>query len=199
MPYTPAGKNNMLDGGGVTHISLHSDIPDVTGSNELTGGSPAYARKAITLGAASGGSKASTTTPTFDVPAGPIFFQGNWDSISGGTFLGWQPINGGSVFGVGTADDTSNAITSNGHGLVNDDRVFLESVASEALPTGLLATLVYFVVNATTDTFKLSLTSGGSAVDITALGEVSYQRVIPENPASQSTVQAASVVLTLNG
>lgn len=37
-------------------------------TNEVTGGSPAYARKAISWGAASGG--VITGSPTFDVPAG---------------------------------------------------------------------------------------------------------------------------------
>jgi hypothetical protein len=42
---------------------------DSTGT-ELTGGSPAYARKAITWGAAANGSMSASNQPVFDVPAG---------------------------------------------------------------------------------------------------------------------------------
>lgn len=70
-------KNRMLDhlagasasGNPITHASLHSGYP-ATDGNEISGGSPAYARKAVTFAAASGGSVALTATfPVFDVPA----------------------------------------------------------------------------------------------------------------------------------
>ncbi len=198
MPYSTNGKNLMLDAIGITHLSLHSDIPNSSGSNELTGGSPAYARKAVTLGSAASGVKSSTTTPAFDVPAGTVMFQGFWTAITSGTFLGYAPINGGSVKGVGTAA-TSDVITSNGHGLVDTDRVTLQTVNNEALPTGLSATVVYFVVSGTTDTFKVSLTSGGAAVDITAIGELAFQKVIPEVFGAQGSLTLTSLDLDLLG
>lgn len=196
MPHSTAGKNNMLDAKGITHLSLHDDIPDDTGSNEISGGS--YARVAVTMSAASGGSKAASDNPVFDVPAGTVFFQGEWDDDTAGTFLGFAPINGGTVKGVGTAA-TSDAITSNGHGLVDTDRVFLFSVNGESLPSGLNATTIYFVVSATTDTFKVSLTSGGAAVDITAVGELAFQKVIPETFAAAGQLAVASFSTDLNG
>jgi hypothetical protein len=67
------GKNAMLDALGTQngYASLHTAAP-ASAANELTAtGSPAYARKAITWAAASGGSKAlNGTLPTFDVYAG---------------------------------------------------------------------------------------------------------------------------------
>jgi len=69
-----ATKNALLDsavaGGLLTtpFLSLHTAFPPSTG-NEVTGGSPAYARKSLTWSAASAGSKAMSGTLVFDVPA----------------------------------------------------------------------------------------------------------------------------------
>ncbi len=198
MPYTTKGKNNMLDAIGITHLSLHSDIPDSTGSNELTGGTPAYARKAVTLAAAASGSKASSSAPVFDVPIGTVMYIGGWDAITSGNFLGYVPVNGGSVKGVGTAA-TSDVITSNGHGLSDTDRITLQTVAGESLPTGLSATIVYYVVSSSANVFSVSLTSGGSAVDITAVGELSFQKVTPAVFVAQGTLTLGSATFDLNG
>ena len=55
----------------------------------------------------------------------------------------------------------SNTFTSASHGLVNGNRV---SVIATSMPTGLSATIMYYVINAATNTFQVSLTNGGSAV-----------------------------------
>ena len=59
MPYTTAGNNLMLDAlrgtnptVGLAYASLHTASPGESGTSEVTGGSPAYARKAITMAAA---------------------------------------------------------------------------------------------------------------------------------------------------
>jgi hypothetical protein len=54
-----------------TRIALHSDDPGGanSASNEITGGSPAYARKPIAWNAASGGAAAQTADVVLDVPA----------------------------------------------------------------------------------------------------------------------------------
>ena len=208
MPLSTAGKNLMLNAlkgtnptAPITHASLHNGIPDDTGSNEITGGAPAYARKAVAFNAASGGSMdKDATDPVFDVPASTtVLFMGFWSASSGGTFLGYAPINGGTVKGVGTAKASGDVITSHGHGLANTNRVCLKQVSGEALPTGLNATTVYYVVGVTTDTFQLSLTEGGAAVDITADGELEFQKVIPESFGSQGTLTLDTATLDLNG
>lgn len=53
--------------------------------------------------------------------------------------------------------------TLNGHGLINGDRVQLSTTG--ALPSGLNTTTEYFVVSAATNTFQLSLTLGGAAIN----------------------------------
>jgi transcription elongation factor len=74
--YDMTARNAMLDALGAlcTRIALHSGDPGGANSatNELTGGSPAYARKAIAWNAAGSptpGSMDDSTAPVFDVPA----------------------------------------------------------------------------------------------------------------------------------
>lgn len=79
-----------------------------------------------------------------------------------------------SVFGRGTAvgtftvDTATDIITSTSHGLIDGTIVHVASTTT--LPTGLSANTVYYVISATSSTFKLSLTSGGGAIDISSTG-----------------------------
>ncbi|MBI4875421.1 MAG: hypothetical protein HY822_12375 [Acidobacteria bacterium] len=66
-----------------------------------------------------------------------------------------------------TADPDTEVLSSVGHGMQDGAEV---TVSGAALPTGLTAGVVYHVVGATADTFKLSLTEGGDPVNITAAG-----------------------------
>jgi hypothetical protein len=54
-----------------TRLALHTGDPGAanTAANEVTGGSPAYARKAIAWNAASGGAATPTANVVHDVPA----------------------------------------------------------------------------------------------------------------------------------
>lgn len=60
-------------------------------------------------------------------------------------------------------------ITAVGHPFANGDAVRVWNTGG-ALPTGLSALTDYYVISVSGDTFKLSATSGGSAIDITAAG-----------------------------
>lgn len=60
---------------------------------------------------------------------------------------------------------TPGVVTYNSHGFNNNDQVVLTTTG--ALPTGLTAGTVYFVRNATTNTFELSATSGGASINTT--------------------------------
>jgi hypothetical protein len=59
---------------------------------------------------------------------------------------------------------TTGIITSAGHGLVDGDLIHVST--DNTLPDGLSASTDYYVIEAATDTFKVSATSGGSAVTI---------------------------------
>lgn len=90
MPFYTAGKAKMLDGPGlapaITHLSMHTSagVPSSAGSNEATGGSPAYTRKVPTFSMSSGGVLTLASAVTFDLPAGTYRYVGGW---AGTTFL----------------------------------------------------------------------------------------------------------------
>lgn len=117
MGLSAAGKNAMLDADTTkwppAYISLHSADPGATGSDELSGGSPAYARKAPTWSSASSGSKAMNGTLTFDIPAGStVAYFGFWSASTSGTFLGGAALSATESFtGQGTYQLTADSIT----------------------------------------------------------------------------------------
>lgn len=99
------GKNSLLDGlaADAAYLSLHTGNPSTTGANEVTGGSPAYARKSVTWSAASGGALTSSNSQVFDVPAGTtIQYVGLWSAVSAGTFYGHVTITNETFAGQGT-------------------------------------------------------------------------------------------------
>lgn len=89
MALTTAELNTAADAAAarLLYVSLHTANPGSTGASEVTGGSPAYARKALTFGAAASGA-ASASEVTFDAPAGTFTHFGVWSAASGGTFRG---------------------------------------------------------------------------------------------------------------
>lgn len=120
MALSDTGRNNAVNGLATTatHISLHTADPGLTGASEVTGGSPAYARKAVTWGAASSGTRTSSAAISFDVPATSVSHFGLWTAATGGTFLGADTLKDSSGNAVvetfsaqGTYTLTSAAIT----------------------------------------------------------------------------------------
>jgi hypothetical protein len=68
-----------------THGSAHTADPGTTGASEVTGGSPAYARQALTWTAGTTGT--ATSSGTFDIPAGvTVAWVGLWSALTAGTF-----------------------------------------------------------------------------------------------------------------
>lgn len=63
----------------------------------------------------------------------------------------------------------TDVITLTAHGLVNTNQVKLTTTG--VLPAPLAENQIYYIVSATTDTFKLSLTSGGAAIDLLDAGD----------------------------
>ena len=214
MPINDTGKNLAFSAGiantstGIKFVGVGvtgdpGTATTLTGT-EAAGGSPAYARVAVAWAAPSGGTDANSGAMTIDVPAGDysdllLFNAGTGNAV--GNYIGYAPING-SVKGFATcdaADVTANTITSAAHGLSNTNRVRVYNVFAESLPAGMTEGTLYFVVGATTDTFQISLTSGGAAVDITGIGELYFQKVIPEVFASQGQITVAIGALVLDG
>jgi len=105
MPYEDSGKNLMLDalGAAVSHASLHTADPAGTGGSEVSGGSPAYAREAISWNTASAGVLDSSNQPVFDVPGGTtITHTGFWTAISAGTMHASANVTDETFGGQGT-------------------------------------------------------------------------------------------------
>jgi hypothetical protein len=209
---TDVCKNACLDSavsgapGSALFLGLHT-TPGQAGT-EVAGGSPAYARKAITwqaAGAVTQGAKDLTAAVTFDIPAATtVRGVGLWSASTAGTIRAWSPA-GASARRAFTVPDaaavTANLIYSPTHGLVAGNSVLVWPTIGAVLPTGLAEDTEYFVIAAglTTDAFSISATSGGSAIDITAIGDGDVQKFTPEVFAGQGTYQVTAFTVSLPG
>jgi hypothetical protein len=73
------------------------------------------------------------------------------------------------LVGNPTADSTTDTFTQTAHGWSNGDPVIITRNGG-SMPTGITIGVTYFIVNATTNTYQLSATVGGSAVNFTTNG-----------------------------
>lgn len=84
--------NSALDAmaGRIDQLSLHTDDPGATGTNEVVGGT--YARQAVTWNAATSAQVTIAAPVSFDVPAGnTISWVGMWET--GPTWMGAVALN----------------------------------------------------------------------------------------------------------
>lgn len=89
--------------------------------------------------------------------------------------MGWELVDGNFTsknIPYTDVDTTNNWCTSSGHSLSSGTPV--QIVSSGTIPGGLAINTLYFVVNPTTNTFKLSTTYNGAAIDITSQGSGSH-------------------------
>lgn len=117
MPYSILGKNAMLNALGAlaVYVSLHTADPGESGTNEVTGGTPAYARKASTWNAAANGSMDNSNAPVFDVPpATTVAFVGFWSALTTGIFYGSADVTDEVFAGQGTYTLTDADLDLNG-------------------------------------------------------------------------------------
>lgn len=214
MTFSPAARAQMLNAmdetpaapaAGISHLGLHTAYSS-TGANEAAGGS--YARKAATWGAAVVGpptTKDLSAGVTFDVVAGTYAWLGLWNQLAaGGTFWGMLPLGGGArrAFNVSDAGDlTANLIDSPTHGLSAGQQVVFWAAEGAVLPAPLAEGTIYHVIAAglTADAFSVSATSGGSAIDITAIGDGSFQTIVPETYAAPGQMNVTGATLYLSG
>jgi hypothetical protein len=84
-------------------VSVHNGAPGDNGANEISGGTPAYARKAVTWGAAGSGTMDDSNVPVFDIPNGTtVMHIGFWSLVSGGVFYGSAAVTNEVFAGQGT-------------------------------------------------------------------------------------------------
>lgn len=112
MALTAAALNYMLDqlatGTKVAYMALFTNDGATT---EVTGGSPAYARKAITWSAAAGGIKNLSGTVVFDVPACTVAAIGLYDAATAGNQYGMYNVTDEVFATQGTYTVTSGSLT----------------------------------------------------------------------------------------
>jgi len=101
---TAQGKENLAVayGTNAAYAALYTTAPSATAGTEPTGGSPAYARKALTWapGTVDG---VVTATATFDVPTGTtIVGAGVHTALTGGTYLDGATVTSQAFSSQGT-------------------------------------------------------------------------------------------------
>lgn len=204
MPYATAALDQALDalnGGApssiIAYASLHSAF-SATGASELSGGSPAYARQAVTWSAASAGSKASASVAgAFNVPAGvTVAYVGLWSAVTAGTFAGMGPNDAGTPYAFTATLATPGVFTAPGSSFADGATVVTFPGAGATLPAGITEGTVYYVVSASGDTFELSATSGGSGIALSAAGAGIVQAITLESFGAQGTFTLNSETLT---
>ena len=111
--YTDAERNLLADteAARIAYLSLHTGATSTTGANEATGGSPAYARKAVTFNSSGAtGPLGGTLQPatvgvawsdevTFDAAAGTYTHAGGWSAVTAGTFRGGNALASSQTLG----------------------------------------------------------------------------------------------------
>jgi hypothetical protein len=156
----------------------------VTDSESGTGFTEAaytnYQREAVTFGnlaAANGGRKIDNTSAvTFQqAGSGPtdVIAVGIFDASSNGNLLNTIFLHPTKEPIVAVLEDSStDTFKHGGHSLANDDTVRIEAIpGSGGIPGNMSENTTYYVVNTATNTFQLSTSQGGAAVDANAAGE----------------------------
>ena len=195
MSFTTACRNTMLGAFPGTHLSAHTAYSS-TGANEVAGGAPAYARKVVTYAAAAAEARTASNTPTFDIPAATtVRWIGMWDALVAGTFLG-MIANGGDEreFSV---DLTAETVKVPAHGWLANQKI---AFYGDAVPGGLIEGTVYFAVTILTDTFQVSSTSGGAAINLTSEpgAKCVVAAIVEETFGAQGTLAVSPHSVRLN-
>lgn len=115
----------------------------------------------------------ASMNPTSAVSLRNWFPQPGWVEVRRGYRVHAFNI-GSDLITVTSADAGTNLLTSVSHGLSNGTEVRIYVPIASTIPAGLSADETYYVVSSVNDTFALSTTLGGSAVDITSAGSGSF-------------------------
>jgi len=159
----------------------------------------AVTRQGVAWDGASGGVNPMTGTEAFtDVPAGAdVAFVQFWSADTDGTYYGCVPA--GSLAPVPfTAEADTDVFTADEHGLTDGLTVVVFDTLGAVLPTGVTEGTIYYVRDSTTDTFKLALTSAGTAINISADGAGFVQTVTIEHFTAAGTYTVSALSLDMN-
>lgn len=173
---------------GAIYCALFTTLPNDAGSGgvEVSGG--AYARQAVaSFNSSSAGFVSNVPYVDFTATGATwsnIIGVGIYDAASGGNLLTKAPI--GSTVGQCVGSLATDIFTCYGHAMLNTDSIVLSGLS---LPGGFSEDTRYYVRDVTTDTFKLALTSGGAAVDLTSNGGATIFKLSPITVNSGSTLR----------
>ena len=137
---------------------MYSILPPVTSQTVIvTGNYGSTSTPVVSLsGTTTAGSKTVAMANTTGLNVG-MFVAGTGTTLSTGNSC--------------TFTDSGDLVTAVGHSLVNGDIISFIIITGT---TGIIVKKVYYVVNATTDTFQLSFTQGGSVIDLVTDGTGTY-------------------------
>lgn len=183
------------------HIALHSANPGETGdqtTNEIayTG----YARVAVVRSSAGWSVVNNTVSPVADIvfpqatggTATATFFSTGVASSGASKIIDFGPI--GAIQGpfTGAVDDN---ITIPGHTMSVDHRVAFFASYDSVLPVGLTEGTVYWVKTVSGNQITVSTTQGGTAVDITGVGDGYAVRITPIEITSGTTPKLGTATI----
>ncbi len=161
------------------HVALFTAAPsDSGGGTEVSGGS--YARVSVARADAQWNAPGvaglidnvnAITFATATASWGTATHVGIFDAATSGNLLYQGALRGAAKTVSGAA--AGDTLTSTAHGYANGTTIVLEVVPGLSLPGGLTAGTVYYVVATAANTFQLSATLGGTAIDITTDGTAS--------------------------
>lgn len=181
-------------------LELYTVAPtDAGGGTPVSGGS--YARTAMTFAASAAGVSATSAIVQFPVATanwGEVLAQGIFDASSGGNFLGWQWLASGQW--LFTAVASTDIFTAPGHTFSNNDRAVIQAVEGvSTLPTGggIAGDTVYWIISVSGNTFQLSTTQGGAAINFTADGAGLVIKLDPKTININDRLEYASGAYTV--
>ncbi len=141
---------------------------------ELTGNG--YARVAITNNTTNF-ANTSSRQKLLQVAQAFAAATANWSTVDGWALYdastngtAWVSGDMADLPVLAIGDASADTLTSSSHGFTVNQAVRVEAPTGQSLPAGLSASTSYYVVNPTTNTFQLSATQGGSAIDLTVAG-----------------------------
>ena len=179
-------------------LSAHTAF-SATGTNEVTGGAPAYARQQMAWDAATGRLADNTDQEQLDIPAATtVRWLGRFTLVTAGVFLGMVP-NASTVALSCVALDTD-VVNAAAHGFAASQKITFTRV-NGVVPAGITEGTVYFVLAAGlgTDVFTFSATDGGAAINVTTSGPAILYDIVEETFGSQGTLTLAAGAFDVAG
>jgi hypothetical protein len=146
------------------------------GETGASGTDLAAARTSVAMAAVSGSNRSNSAQVEITVsPAGNSAhrFWKLYDALTAGNYLGYAVAGTASSQAFVMTDTTNDDIICPNHGLVAGDEVyFLSAQDGKAVPAPLAEGTVYYVIagGLTTHNLRVSATSGGSAINLSAVG-----------------------------